>query len=274
MTIINQQNKLNFIKMSALGNDFVIFDYRQQYFSLDSKQIKKISDHKNIGCDQLIIIKKPNQNNSSKITVAVEMEIFNCDGSLSETCGNATRCVAGYLFEENPNQNIIFIETLGGILKCQKINENLISVNMGKAKFLDNLNFDKYVFNCVDVGNPHAVCFVDKMISNEDLFILGPQIENHHHFPNKTNVEFAKIINDQLIAVRVWERGVGETTACGSGACGVVALAIKNKLVKSSKVFVEFLGGKLQIEYINDEIIMIGDYQKIFYGKIDEDFFS
>jgi diaminopimelate epimerase len=112
------------------------------------------------------------------------------------------------------------------------------------------------------------------MIGNEDFFILGPQIENHQQFPNKTNVEFAQIINDQLIAVRVWERGVGETMACGSGACGVVALAIKNKFVNSSKVLVEFTQGRLQIEYINDEIIMIGDYQKIFYGKIDEDFFS
>jgi diaminopimelate epimerase len=274
MIINNQQNKLNFIKMSALGNDFVIFDYRQQYFSLNSKQILEISNRKNIGCDQLIIIKKPNQNNSQEIEIDVEMEIFNCDGSISPTCGNATRCVAGYLFEENPHKKIIVIQTLGGILNCQKINENLISVNMGKAKFLDNLNFDKYIFNCVDVGNPHAVCFVDKMIDNKDFLSLGPQIENHQQFPNKTNVEFAQIINDQLIAVRVWERGVGETMACGSGACGVAALAIKNKFVNSSKVLVEFTQGRLQIEYINDEIIMIGDYQKIFYGKIDEDFFS
>jgi len=273
MIINNQQNKLNFIKMSALGNDFVIFDFRQQYFSLNSKQIKAICDRKKIGCDQLIILKKVTDSESSNRKVAFEMEIFNCDGSISPTCGNATRCVAGYFFEENSQSDIIFIKTLGGILKCQKINKNLISVNLGKAKFLDNLNFSKFIFNCVDVGNPHAVCFVEEMIDNTNFLLLGPQIENHQHFPNKTNVEFAKIINDKLIQVRVWERGVGETNACGSGACGVVALAVKNKLINSSKVDVEFIGGKLQIEYVNDEVIMIGDYQKIFYGEIDEDFF-
>ncbi len=280
MIDINQQNKFSFIKMSALSNDFIIFDYRKDYFPISTKQIQKISNRKTVGCDQIIVIKEPIIKNfidpfsSQELRVNVEMDIYNCDGSISYTCGNATRCVAGLLFEENPDKNKIFIKTLAGILECNKISENLISVNMGEIKFQGNFIYENYNFYCVDVGNPHAVSFSDGGIDDKDFFHLGPQIENHSNFPNKTNVEFAQILDDNLIAVRVWERGSGETLACGSGACAVVACAIKNNLINSTKVTVKFRGGKLQIEYLNNYAIMTGEYQKHFYGKFDEEFFS
>lgn len=275
---MNNSNLLNFFKMSALGNDFVIFDFRKSDFNFTTKQIKKISDRKNIGCDQLIIIRSPknpiffNPKTQENHKINLEMEIYNCDGSRTPACGNATRCVAGFIFEEQQDLKTIFIETLAGILECQKLADNLISVNMGKVKFLENFVFENYSFNSVDVGNPHAICFLNHAIDDETFFYLGPKIENHPNFPNKTNVEFAQIINNELIEVRVWERGVGETLACGSGACGVAVTAIKNNLVNSNNITVRFRGGKLKIQYLNNEAIMTGDYQKTFTGEISEKF--
>lgn len=144
---------------------------------------------------------------------------------------------------------------------------------MGKIIFLENFFYANYNFYCANIGNPHAISFINEAISNEEFFRIGPQVENHQNFPKKTNVEFAQILSDDLIVVRVWERGVGETSACGSGACAVVACAVKNNLVKSQQVTVKFTGGKLKINCIDGEIIMTGDYNKIFKGTIDEELF-
>ncbi len=287
--------------MSGAGNDFVIFDARKTPISLTSEQIKKISDRKNIGCDQLIIMRPAlfekeggsiataietvdfnNMNSalaSPKSPVAtrhplfqrglsydVEMEIYNSDGSMSGACGNATRCVASLL--EKPE---VKIKTAAGILKCWRVN-NLISVDMGAPKFAEDVTLHGLTFSRVDVGNPHAVTFIDQKISDEKFFDVGPKVETNKTFPNKTNVEFAQIISDDLIEVRVWERGAGETLACGSGACAVAVAAIKNNLVKNKKITIRFKGGDLQIEWNNDSIVMTGGYTKIFDGVIDEKF--
>lgn len=275
----NNLSKFSFIKSSSLRNDFVIFDYRDKYFELSTKQIQKISERKNIGCDQLIVIKKSlestflNPKTSKFETIDCEMEIYNCDGSVSGACGNATRCVAGLIFAENNNKKNIWIKTSKAILECKKISDELISVNMGKITFFDNFFIDQYTFYCADIGNPHAVCFMNEAINDEKFYQLGPQIENHNHFPHKTNVEFAQILSDNLIAVRVWERGVGETMACGSGACAVVAVAIKNNLINSNCVVVKFLGGNLTIEFNDNEVVMTGSYKNLFAGQIHEDLF-
>jgi len=252
---------LPFVKMSGAGNDFVIFDARKTDVFLTSEQIKKISDRKNIGCDQLIVIK-----NSTEADC--EMEIYNSDGSKSGACGNATRCVASLL--EKPE---VKIKTAAGILKCWRVND-LISVNMGEPKFAEDVALHGFNFSCVDVGNPHAVTFLDAKISDEKFCDVGPKIELDKIFPNKTNVEFAQIISNNLIEVRVWERGAGETLACGSGACAVAVAAIKKNLVQSKKITIRFKGGDLEIEWNNDSIVMTGGYTKIFDGEIDLKFLA
>lgn len=256
---------LKFIKANGLGNDFVIFDARLAEVNLSVAQIQKISNRKNIGCDQLIIIKKASQN------FDCEMVIYNCDGSLSGACGNATRCVAGIIFEDSSKAEI-FIKTAAGILACKK-DGDLISVNMGKMNFGKNIELFGFDFFTADIGNQHAVTFIKENISDAKFFEISPQIENHNFFPNKTNVEFAKIINDDLIEVRVFERAAGETLACGSGACAVGAVAIKNSLIKKSQTIIRFKGGDLKIEkLVDDSVIMTGAYEKVFDGEIDREF--
>jgi diaminopimelate epimerase len=265
--------------MSGAGNDFVIFDARKISISLTSKQIQKISDRKNIGCDQLIVIR-----NSTEADCLIE--IYNSDGSLSGACGNATRCVAAILFSEKKSKQIT-IKTAATNLKCWLNENNLISVDMGIPDFhwqkiplsyqenSQKISLFDFDFACVNIGNPHAVTFVEQKISDEKFFTVGPQVETNAIFPQKTNVEFAQILSDNLIEVRVWERGAGETLACGSGACAVAILAIKHGLVKSKKITTRFKGGDLAIEWNDDNsgVVMTGGYQKIFAGTIDASFF-
>jgi len=271
------EQKTKFIKMSAAGNDFVIFDARSSEINLTKEQIAKISTRSNIGCDQLIIIHNSNSANCF-------IKIYNSDGSEAGACGNVTRCVAGILFEENSDLKEVKIETISGILPCKK-EQNLILVNMGKPKLnwqdiplsheanSQNLEIQGYKFMALNIGNPHAVHFMSHDLSDEAFLKLGPMIENNEIFLEKTNVEFVQIIDDNLIKVRVWERGAGETLACGSGACAVGYFAIKNNLVSQNKVITQFKGGNIEIEVQDDDsIIMKGDYKKIYSGQIDESF--
>lgn len=266
--------KIPYVKMSGAGNDFVIFDARQSTVTLTSEQITTISNPKNIGCDQLIVIK-----NSSQADCL--MEIYNSDGSQSGACGNATRCVASILMAEKKHREVK-IKTASGILKCWKSGD-LISVDMGVPNFAWNkiplkneidsqkILLQNLEFSCVNVGNPHAVTFVKEDLSDAEFFNLGPKIECDPIFPQKINVEFAKIISDDLIEVRVWERGAGETLACGSGACAVAIIAIKKNLVKKNKIITRFKGGDLTIEWNGNgsAVIMTGGYQKITDGEIE-----
>jgi diaminopimelate epimerase len=264
-----------FVKMSGVGNDFVIFDARKTAINLTCEQIKKISNRKNIGCDQLIIIKPPLQKEVAERSedggfVDAAMEIYNPDGSMSGACGNATRCVASLLEKDE-----VKIKTAAAILNCKRVG-NLISVNMGVPKLTQNISLHGFDFFCIDVGNPHAVTFIEEKISDEKFFNVGPKVENDKFFPNKTNVEFVKILSDNLVEVRVWERGAGETLACGSGACAVAIAAIHNCLVKSKKITTRFKGGDLQIEWNGEgsAVIMTGGFTKIFDGVIDADFLA
>ena len=262
-----------FYKMSGLDNDFIIIDNRIHHYNFLYPQISQICHklcyRKNVGCDQLIIL-----NNSQIADVAID--IFNSDGSKSGACGNATRCVASLIFAEKQSTNIT-IAVGEKILPCTKIDHQNIAVNMGKANILhQNLVFHQLNFMALDVGNPHAVCFVDKPLLDNLFYTIGPAVENNlQYFPNKTNVEFAQIINRHTIAVRVWERGVGETSACGSGACAVAVAAITQNLVDNTEITIIFAGGKLTINWQKHEnIIMTGGYQKIFTGFFDSDFLT
>lgn len=270
-------NKIEFIKMHGLGNDFVIIDRRNYEFEVSKNLINKISNRKTgAGCDQVIIIdSEENKNYSASI------KIYNPNGDIAEACGNGTRCVAKILFEEINSKNIK-IKSDAGILNAIKYDDKNISVNLGKishawnkiplSKKLDTLNLPIEIGNlskgiAVNVGNPHIV-FIEKKIKNFDLSKYGPLIENHEYFPKKVNVEIIEVIDRETIKMRVWERGVGITLACGSGACAsVYAGNLKNLIEKKVEVKLEM--GSLFIEIINNEAIMTGPAEISYKGFIE-----
>ncbi len=268
--------KINFIKMHGLGNDFVVIDKRHNDINISDDLIKKLSDRKSgAGCDQLITINQSNNKN-----IDAKIEIFNPNGDRAEACGNGTRCVAKILFEEF-SKNEINIESDVGILNAKKINNHNISVNLGKLttnwkkiplnKNIDTLNIPIDIEGlsngvAVNIGNPHIVLF-GKNIKNIKLEKIGPLIEKNKLFPNRTNVEIVEVINKKKIEMRVWERGVGITLACGSGACAAVyAGQLKNLLENNVEVVLE--RGSLHIKIENDEALMTGPAEISFHGKI------
>lgn len=270
-------SQISFIKMSGAGNDFIIIDSRKNDQQFSPEQIAKMSARNNIGCDQFILLKNSHDHH-------IFMDIYNSDGSSSAACGNATRCVALLVMAEN-NLDEILIETQAGTLPCKKEGDCIL-VNMGKPKFAakdiplsknldtDAIKIDNFEFSAVNVGNPHIVTFLEQELSEADFTKFGPEFENHDYFPQKTNVEFVTQISQNHLKVRVWERGVGETLACGSGACAVGVIALKKNIAKKGEeVQISFKGGDIFISLNqNDEIIMKGDAKKIFYGIIDENF--
>ncbi len=268
--------KIEFTKMHGLGNDFVIIDRRSKKIEINNNLIQKLSDRRTgAGCDQLITINDP-----KKKGVDVSINIFNPAGDQAEACGNGTRCVAKILFDENNQKETLKILSDAGTLIAKNAGDE-ISVNMGKmtsdwnkiplSKEMDTLNipidvegFDKGV--AVNIGNPHIV-FYGQSIKNINLNEIGPKIEKHHFFPNKTNVEFIEVVNANTIKMKVWERGVGITLACGSGACAAVYAGWKKKLIeKNSEVQLE--KGSLHINIVDDEAIMTGPAEISYNGYI------
>ena len=244
-------------KMDALGNDFVIIDQRSHELNLNKDQIIKICDRNYMGCDQLILIKKNRQ-------IDAGLEFYNSDGGISGACGNGTRCVADFLSKENGKKEIT-VWTSSGSLKSNILGNNLVETEIGmpkndwdqiplnkeldtkdlKIKIIDKDNNKHIGGTAVNVGNPHVIFFVDD-VENFDLKNIGPKIENHKLFPKKCNVTLAKVINKNLIKVKVWERGAGLTKACGTAACAtVVAGNIKGLIDKTADI--EFELGKLTI---------------------------
>ena len=269
--------KIEFTKMHGLGNDFVIIDRRSKKIEINDNVIQKLSDRRTgAGCDQLITINDPKKND-----VDVSIDIFNPAGDKAEACGNGTRCVAKILFDENNEKETLKIISDAGTLIAKKAGDD-ISVNMGKIttdwkkipliKEMDSLNipihvegFDKGV--AVNIWNPHIV-FYGQSIENVDLNAIGPMVEKHHFFPNKTNVEFIEVVNSNTIKMKVWERGAGVTLACGSGACAAVYAGWKKKLIeKNSQVQLE--KGSLNINIDADQAIMTGPAEISYNGYIE-----
>ncbi len=259
---------LKFVKMHGLGNDFIIVDFRQNQQKLSTADIQKLCDRNfGIGCDQFIILKNSNR-------ADCEMEIYNPDGSRAEACGNATRCVS--MLIGKPNSTVQVGEK---ILETVYKNPEQITVNMGKPNFewnkiplsheVDPMDIwkDGVKGHAVSMGNPHFVVFVqdsDKYSVKE----IGAKFENDKLFPNRTNVDFAQVVDNQNIKLRVWERGTGETIACGSGACATFSVANKLGMVGNS-ANINLKGGVLKIEYSNDNsILMTGSATKVFEGEI------
>ena len=244
-------------KMDGLGNDFVIIDNRQKNTELSKEQIIKICNRNFIGCDQLILIEKNNTSDAS-------LKFFNSDGGESGACGNGTRCVADLISKEKNNKTII-LTTISGNLKSEILENNLVTTEIGNAKIrwdeiplsdkinTKNLNIkindlnnnEHFGGTAINVGNPHIIFFVNEF-ENFDIKKIGPQIENHKMFPEKCNVTIAKVINKNLIKVKVWERGAGLTKACGTAACATAFAGKLNNLTVNN-TDIEFETGKLSI---------------------------
>ena len=267
-------------KMDGLGNDFVIIDQRKNQIKLTKDQIKKICDRNFIGCDQLIFIKK-------NLKIDASLEFYNSDGSTSGACGNGTRCVA-YLLSREMKKNKITLETETGNLESKVLGEKLVETKIGTAKtkwneipLLKELNTNNLNYKIIDknkkeyfggaavnVGNPHVIFFIEN-IDKFNLKKIGPEIENHELFPEKCNVTLAKKISQNLIKVKVWERGAGLTKACGTAACATAVAANLEKL-SNSKTEIEFSTGKLLISIDEkNNISMLGPVSKIKEIKIN-----
>ncbi len=263
--------ELQFTKMHGCGNDFVIIDNRNQQLELNKDEIKLICDRRyGIGCDQLVIV-----NNNDKNHVSAYALFWNSDGSVSSTCGNATRCIASILFKETRTKKIN-IETHNGVIECHKKNNGLISVNIGEPKISwDQIPLSLEVSTLklplegeptgTNFGNPHCTFFVDDL-NTVDIQNQGPIIENNVLFPQKTNVQFVKIMDRANIKIRVWERGVGTTLASGSSSCAAVDAGIRRGLL-NNKVTVELEGGTLEVEKKSTGVWLTGPTKNVFSGR-------
>lgn len=269
-----------FTKMQGTGNDFIILNFLKEKLEFSYKLLVKFlcDRHFGVGADGVIILEK------SEIA-DYKMRIFNQNGLEAEMCGNGIRCLAKYIYEkELMKKEEINIETLSGVKKVKLEIEGetviKVKVNMGcpvfdKSKIpmiykedAEKLRIGSLEFYPISVGNPHCVCFVEK-IEKVDVKEYGKFVENYKYFPEGTNVEFVEIKNNNNIKVRVWERGVGETLSCGTGACA--SAVISNKYMGlENNICVELLGGKLDVEY-NDEvkkIYLCGSAEFVFEGGL------
>jgi len=273
-------NKLDAYKMDGLGNDFVIFDIRSNSILLSKKEIIKISDRSNVGCDQVIFIDKDKNNDAS-------LKFYNSDGGEVSACGNGSRCVAYLLMKENKKKKIT-LGTNGRVLHAELKDENLVTVNMGQPHFewdkiplikkMDNKDLQIKINRndgkeisggfSLNVGNPHVVFFV-KDLEEFNLKEIGPKIENHNYFPKKCNVTLAAIKDKKHIKVKVWERGAGLTKACGTAACATaVSSSFLNLTERSANV--EFLEGVLSVDWkVDNNIYMTGKVSQIIKIKIN-----
>lgn len=276
---------MKFTKMHGLGNDYVYVNCFEEKIDNPPAVARFVSDrHFGIGSDGLIMI------NPSK-TADFEMEMYNADGSRGEMCGNGIRCVAKYVYDYGlTDKTQISVETLGGIkyldLTVEDGKVSLVKVDMGKPELEADLipiisereqvidepievDGKEYHMTGVSMGNPHAVIYVDD-VKGLDLEKIGPKFENHERFPKRINIEFVHCIDRQTVEMRVWERGSGETLACGTGACAVAVSSILNNLT-DTQVTVKLLGGDLQIEWDRekDRVFMTGPATVVFDGVID-----
>ena len=257
--------------MHGCGNDFVVIDNRNQKLELHRDEIKLICDrHYGVGCDQLVTINSNNRNNVSAYAL-----FWNSDGSVSATCGNATRCIASILFKETGTETLN-IETQNGVIECNKTNNQLISVNIGMPKIAWNeipLSRDVSTLkiplegepSATNFGNPHCTFFVDNL-NQVDVQTQGPIIENDVLFPQKTNVQFVKIIDRANIKMRVWERGSGITLASGSSSCAAVDAGIRRGLL-DNRVKVVLEGGTVEVEKKVTGMWLTGPTKHVFSGS-------
>ena len=279
---------MKFTKMHGCGNDYIYVDGAREIIPAERKSevVKFLSDrHFGIGGDGVIFI------NPSDVA-DFEMEMYNMDGSRSEMCGNGIRCVGKYVYDHGLTR-----KTSLSIVSCGKIKYleltvedgrvTKVRVNMGspvleateipvvarQSPVVDTpitVDGREYRMTCVSMGNPHAIVYVDEMIDDETMAKIGPLFEHHERFPRRVNTEFVKVLDRERVQMRVWERGTGETLACGTGACAVTVASILNGLTEDG-ITVELLGGNLEIYWDRKEnvVYMTGPATTIFEGEIE-----
>ena len=278
---------MKFTKMQGLGNDYVYVNCFKEKIEDPSALAVRISDrHFGVGSDGLILI------NPSKVADC-EMEMYNADGSRGEMCGNGIRCVGKYMYDYGlTDKEAISVETLAGIKYLQFFIENgkvvKVKVDMGSPiltpaeipvvaegeRAVDEpivVDGTEYRMTCISMGNPHAIVYVDD-VKNLPIEKIAPSFEKHERFPNRVNTEFVRVIDRHTVQMRVWERGSGETLACGTGACAVAVSSILNGLVdRNQPVTVKLLGGDLNIfwDESDDQVYMTGPATTVFDGEID-----
>jgi len=275
---------MKFTKMQGLGNDYIYVDCTRETLENPSHIAKKVSDrHFGIGSDGLVLI-LPSQKADFR------MRMFNSDGSESEMCGNAIRCVGKYVYDNGmTDKNIVNIETLAGIKVLTLTAENgkvgLVRVDMGEPILVpkdvpvasDRESFvsepvtidgQEFKVTAVSMGNPHAVSYIED-VENFPLAQIGPKMETNSLFPRKVNAEFVQVIDRKNLKMRVWERGAGETLACGTGACAVLVSSVLNDLSDRAAT-IKLLGGDLLIEWSekDNHVYMTGPAVKVFEGEI------
>ena len=267
-----------FIKMHGLGNDFVVIDARSSPLALTAPLVRAIADRRSgVGCDQLILIEPPRRAGAEAF-----MGIFNADGGAAEACGNATRCVAAHLMAERGAERIT-VETVAGLLPARRDGGARVTVDMGPARLdwrdiplsraADTLHLDVAAgpFRdpvAVNVGNPHAVFLADDALA-APLDAYGGALERHPRFPRRANIGVAQVLGRDRIRLRVWERGVGITRACGSGACAALVAAHRRGLAdRAAEVVLD--GGPLHITWREDgHVEMAGPVAVSFRGSLD-----
>ncbi|MEY4965698.1 MAG: hypothetical protein RL274_1281 [Pseudomonadota bacterium] len=270
-----------FLKMHGLGNDFVAFDARETAFALTPDRARAVANrHFGIGCDTVVVICP------GGAAADASLLFYNADGAESESCGNATRCVARLLMDERGLARVK-LSTKGGMLICSDAGKGLVTLDMGEPKLdwgaipmikpVDTSNFPLDIggaeipASAVSMGNPHCVLFVPDA-TKAPVATLGPKIEILPLFPNRVNVEFAQILDRSRIRMRVWERGVGITLACGTGACATAVAAVRRGLTER-KVELVLDGGSLFIEWREDDnhVLMTGPAAFPYRGRVDLD---
>lgn len=273
--------KIRFTKMQGAGNDFVVLDGIQQPFMLTTPQIRFIADrHFGIGCDQILLVEK-----ATRPDVDFRYRIFNADGGEVEQCGNGARCFVRFVHEQGLTaKRQIRVETLSGIISPQLEATGEVTVDMGQPRFLPaEIPFisesDAIVqtlvagdtsidISVVSMGNPHAVQVVAD-VDTAPVAELGPLIESHPRFPKRVNVGFMQVLDAHTVRLRVYERGAGETLACGTGACAAVVAGIRRQLL-TSPVRVITRGGELSIAWHgSDSVLLTGPATTVFTGDID-----
>ncbi len=270
--------KLSFTKMHGIGNDFILIDCRDMQLAGLPGLAKRLCDRRfGIGADQILLL-------GESAAADFSMRIFNADGSEVEMCGNGIRCLAKYVWDRGlSDKETLRVETPGGIIQPERAGE-LVRVDMGEPVLEGrlipvNLNGEvkghplqaldrEFRITCVSMGNPHAVIFVDG-VEGLDVERYGSVIERHELFPKRTNVEFIEVIGRDRIRMRVWERGAGETLACGTGACAAAVASHLNGHT-GRRVSVELRGGVLHVEWREDNrVFMTGPAAEVFEGVVE-----
>ncbi|GAB6068119.1 diaminopimelate epimerase [Methylothermus subterraneus] len=274
--------RLKFTKMQALGNDFVVIDAFNQSVSLTEAQIRRLADrHFGVGCDQVLLVEPP-----SDATADFRYRIFNADGSEVAQCGNGARCFARFVRAKGLiDRDTVRVATAAGTMRLELMDAERVRVVMGVPRFTpaeiplavheESLEYQAEVggvsvrFGAVSVGNPHAVIVVPE-VATAPVAQVGPALSSHRLFPAQTNVGFMEVVDSHRIRLRVFERGVGETLACGSGACAAAIVGIEQGLLRSP-VTVRLPGGELQVEWKGrgTPAVLTGPAEFVFEGEIE-----